>query len=308
MIWPVVGLLAAGFSAWLLYRELRGISLDEIVLSVERIPLSHWFLAGAATLLAYAALAWYDRIALLHLGRYLSWMFVSLASFTSYALSHNIGASVLSGAVIRYRTYSSKGLTAAEVGVLVALCSFTFTLGNVMLGGLILVLKPDILPRFFDVPPGLSVGLGLVMLGLPVFYVIGALFRFRPLSIGGFHLYYPRPPIVARQLLVAPLELIGAAGIIYFALPSAGNPGFVTVLGVFLASFTVALISHAPGGIGVLEYVFVTALDGMDPADVVSALIVFRIFYLLVPLAIALVVVVIFERRQLMGALRRAAE
>ncbi|MCX4198802.1 FHIPEP family type III secretion protein, partial [Methylobacterium organophilum] len=41
---------------------------------------------------------------LLHLGvRHLSWLFVSLCSFTTYALSHNIGASVFSGALVRYR-------------------------------------------------------------------------------------------------------------------------------------------------------------------------------------------------------------
>ena len=97
----------------------------------------HWALAVAATALAYAALAWYDQIALLHLGRRLSWRFVGLVSFTTYALAHNIGATVLSGAVVRYRAYSTKGLGAAEIGVLVAFCSFTFTLGNLLLGGIV---------------------------------------------------------------------------------------------------------------------------------------------------------------------------
>ena len=101
------------------------------------------------------------------------------------------------------------------------------------------------------------------------------------------------------QLLLAPVELIGAAGIIYFSLPVEGNPGFLVVLGVFLVSFTVALISHAPGGLGVLEYVFLVALEDINKADVLAALIVFRVFYLLLPLALALVVVPLFERAQL---------
>jgi uncharacterized membrane protein YbhN (UPF0104 family) len=92
--------------------------------------------------------------------------------------------------------------------------------------------------------------------------------------------------------------LIGAAGIIYSALPEVGNPGFVVVLGIFLVSFSAALISHAPGGLGVLELVFVMGLPEMDQADVIAALLVFRLFYLLIPLAIALLVIPIFERTQ----------
>ena len=72
----------------------------------------------------------------------------------------------------------------------------------------------------------------------------------------------------------APLELLGAAGIIYFALPAAGNPGFFIVLGIFLASFSIALVSHAPGGLGVLEFAFVKAMPDTPRADLVAALLV----------------------------------
>ena len=84
----------------------------------------------------------------------------------------------------------------------------------------------------------------------------------------------------------------------YFALPADGNPGFVIVLGIFLVSFAAALLSHAPGGLGVLEIVFVTGLPDLDPADVLAALIVFRLFYLLVPFAVSLLLILVFERAE----------
>ena len=152
VLWPVVGLGAVAFSAWLLFRELKGLSLADVEAGLLAISLAHWVLAVAATALAYFALAWYDQIALLHLGRRLSWRFVGLVSFTTYAIAHNIGATMLSGALVRYRAYSTKGLTAAEVGVLVAFCSFTFTLGNLLLGGLVLLIDPDLLRRYVDLP------------------------------------------------------------------------------------------------------------------------------------------------------------
>ncbi len=95
------------------------------------------------------------------------------------------------------------------------------------------------------------------------------------------------------------MELIGATGIIYFALPEAGNPGFMVILGIFLASFSAALVSNAPGGLGVFELLFLKALPAMPSVKVLTALLVFRLFYLLIPLVFAIFVVIVFERRKL---------
>jgi len=301
LIWPTVGTFAIVLSGWLLYRELRGLSLADLADSFAAIPASGWILSGLCTLAAYAALAGYDRIALLHLERNASWLFITLCSFTTYALSHTIGASVFSGAVVRYRAYSSRGLTPQEIGVLVAFCSFTFALGVVLLTGLVLVAEPEITERIADlVPEGVSITTGYFLLGLVGFYVLGSWLGLRPLRIGSINLQYPRLPIVARQLIIGPVELLAAAGIVYFALPEAGNPGYFIVLGIFLISFSVALLSHAPGGVGVLELVFIMALPDMDPADVLAALLVFRFFYLIIPFLIAIVILLVFERSQLM--------
>src|SRR5580698_382074 len=182
--WPAIGLGAVAFSSWLLFKELRGISFSDVETSLAAISVLHWALAVLATLLAYGALAWYDRIGLAHLGRRLSWPFISLTSFTTYALSHNIGASVFSGAVVRYRAYSTKGLGMAEVGLLVAFCSFTFFLGSVLLGGLVLVVEPDIIGRWLPDLAWLGRLFGLLMLGAVALYIAGSLLHFRPLKIG----------------------------------------------------------------------------------------------------------------------------
>ena len=306
--WTVVGFCAVGFSLWLLIGELRGLSFDEVVSGFSAIPIRRWLLALASTVVAYAALAWYDRIGLAHLGHKLPWGFISIVSFTTYALSHNIGASIFSGAVVRYRAYSTKGLSAAEVGMLVAFCSFTFILGELLLGGLILTVAPDIVDRWTAFPHWAGRLAGLLMLAAVALYAIGSLRHFPPMRIGGFELVYPRPNILVRQLLAAPIEIVGAAGIIYFALPAAGNPGFFAVLGIFLGSFAVALASYAPGGIGVLEFCFLKGMPDIPAAEVLAALIAFRLLYLLIPLAFAIVAVFQFERGRLGEILRLRIE
>ncbi|WP_099558677.1 lysylphosphatidylglycerol synthase transmembrane domain-containing protein [Hartmannibacter diazotrophicus] len=301
-VWPIIGLGAVVLSAWLLYQELRGISFTDVIDSLAAIPAHNWLLAVAGAIVAYAALAWYDRIALLHLGRKIPWLFISIASFTTYALSHNIGASVFSGAVVRYRAYSSRGLSASEIGVLVAFCSFTFLLGTLLLGALVLIFDPYLVERLHKGTPLIvPVSIGLAMLALVATYVVGSWRGFKPLKIGSFAIHYPKTPVVIRQLLAAPVELMGAAAIIYFALPPDVGVSYFTVLGIFLASFSLALVSHAPGGLGVLEVVFVTAVPDLDKADVLAALIVFRLLYLLLPFAMSLVVVVLFERARFIG-------
>lgn len=310
-LWPLIGLVAVVVACGLLYRELRDLSLHTIWTSLLAIPPRRFFYAGLSTLVAYFALAWYDRIALIHLGiRHISWIFVSVTSFTTYALSHTIGASVFSGAVVRYRAYSSKGLSAAQIAVLVALCSFTFGLGTVFLGGIALTINPALLERLDEVLPGFLTNpaaarvVGLSLLGLVALYAVGSILHLPPLAIRKAKLEYPRPAIMIRQLIAAPLELLGAAGIIYFALPSQLEPGFLTVLAVFLASFSLALASHAPGGLGVFEFVFVTAMPDIPQANVLAALIVFRLFYLLIPFLVSLIVILLFERSRLAQAWR----
>ena len=301
VLWPVIGIAAVALSSWLLFRELKGLSLADVGAALTAISPGRWLLAVAATGLAYFALAWYDQIALDHLGHRLSWRFIGLVSFTTYALAHNIGATVLSGALVRYRAYSTKGLTAGEVGVLVAFCSLTFTLGALLLGGALLQFEPQLLGRYIAIPPWGARAVGAALLFVPWLYALGALLHLRPLDIAGLKLIYPRPPIAARQLLAGPLELIGAAGIIYFALPDAGNPGYFIVLGAFLASFSLALLSHAPGGLGVLELAFLKAVPDAPQAGVVAALLVFRLLYLVLPLIFSIIVVVLFERERIVA-------
>ena len=299
VLWPVIGVAAVGFSLWLLIRELRAVSLDEVEQSLAAITWQRWLMAVAATGVAYAALAWYDRIALAHLGFKLPWPFIAAVSFTTYALSHNIGMTMFSGAVVRYRAYSTRGLSLTDVGVLVGFCSFTFALGTILLSSVVFLSQTDAMAVLLHLPPAGVRTAGLVMLAFVALYLLGSALHFRPMRLGSFRLVYPNPGIALRQLMAGPLELVGAAGIIYSALPAADNPGFIVILGVFLASFSAALLSHAPGGLGVLELVFVTALPDMNKPDVLAALLVFRLLYLLVPLGFGIIAVLVFERGRL---------
>ncbi|CAN1531547.1 COG0392 Predicted integral membrane protein [Rhabdaerophilaceae bacterium] len=333
LFWPILGLGAVLLSLEVLYSKLwkealegaaddaarslmqksglfesLGLIITQIGGKLTAIPMHGYLLAALSTLFAYWALAWYDRIALIHLKKTqgISWLFITLCSFVTYAISHNIGGSVFSGGMVRYRAYTSKGLSAAEVAVLVALCSFTFAFGTILLGGAVLVLKPFLLKPMLPLAEPLVMLIGAGMIAFCLLYTIGAWLKFNPLVIKGFKLEYPGLHIVWRQWIAAPMELLGAAGIIYFALPEQGNPGFIVVLGAFLLSFAAGLLLQVPGGVGVMEGVFLALMPSIPASEVFAALLVWRLFYLLIPLALSLPVVLLFERGEM--AKKKAAE
>ena len=187
----------------------------------------------------------------------------------------------------------------------------TFALGVLLIGGLVLVGEPQELRRVGGMLPRVLTNIGVArLIGVASLvavgaYVFGSIKGLPPLRVGRIEVAYPRGGIAARQLLAGPLELMGAAGILYFALPPAGNPGFLVVLGIFVGAFTAALASNAPAGAGVFDLLFINALPTIPKAKVLAAVLVFRLFYLLVPLLFAIVVVILFERRRLRQVLHK---
>ena len=141
-------------------------------------------------------------------------------------------------------------------------------LGTLLLSGIILIFDPTSLAGLKGMVPAVLLDpvaariLGAGFVGIAALYIAGSVLRLPPLTVMGLRIFYPRPAITLRQLVAAPLELLGAAGIIHFALPD-GGPAFFTVLAVFLASFSAALLSNAPGGLGVFELVFITAMPSV---------------------------------------------
>jgi uncharacterized membrane protein YbhN (UPF0104 family) len=327
-LWPAIGLAAVIWAMRLLYLRLKaevastaavkaeldagtvwqnlGVIARVIGAKIAAIPPEAFALAAVSTLVAYLALGWYDRLAMIHLGRErnATFSYAAITAFVTYALSHNIGASVLSGGAVRYRAYTAKGMTGGEVAVLVALCTFTFALATAFMMGLALVVAPDLLHPLtklspaFDIPDGIVRLIGAGLLAACALYIAGAFAGLRSFEIAGQRISYPGPRIVALQVVFAPLEIAGAAGIIYFALQADPHPGYFLVLGAFLLSFSAGLISQVPGGVGVMEAVFLALMPDVPASSVFAALLVWRLFYLILPLVVSLPIILAFERAQ----------
>ena len=225
------------------------------------------------------------------------------ASFLAYAIANNVGFAMLSGAAVRYRFYTRWGVTAQELSRIVFSYSVTFWLGLLALGGISLVTSP--LPgarhRAQLVAP-----VGWLLLLTSVAYLVAVVVRREPIRFGKFELPLPSPRIGFAQLGVSALDWALAAAVLYVLLPQS-DLSFLGLLGAFLAAQLLGLASHVPGGVGVFEGLMVLLLKPfLSSGQLLPALVVYRAIYYLLPLATALVVLVVDELRQRRGQAARA--
>ena len=95
-----------------LYHILRDIDPDELLDAIEATDWRTLIIAGLFVAAGYLTLTFYDLFALRTIGRpEVPYRVAALAGFTSYAVGHNVGASVFSGGAVRYRIYSAWGLS-----------------------------------------------------------------------------------------------------------------------------------------------------------------------------------------------------
>ena len=294
---PFVGAALFGIAVWVLGRELDRIGFAALTASLASVPRGSLALALGLTALDYFVLTCNDQLAFTYARVQVNRARIALASFIGYAVSNNVGLALLSGASARYRFYSRWGVTPGELSRIVTFYSGTFWVGLLLIGGASLAFAPSaglnsVIPR------PVTLGAGLVGLATVAAYVVLCLRRTGPIRIRRFEVVLPGRSLMAAQLVVSTLDWLLAAAIVYALLPEP-RPPLLTVTGAFAAAQLVALASHVPGGLGVFEGMMFLILDGnVAPSGLAPALFLFRVIYYLLPLAAALVTLLVDEARE----------
>jgi len=284
---PLIALVLFGVALWLLQRALNQYRYQDVAAYFRGLPPWQLLAALIATALAYGVATGYDWLALRYIRRPLRWRQVGFAAALAYAFSNSVGLSLLASGSLRYRLYSSWGLTAVEVAKIVAFTTLTFWLGILTVGGAVLAWDPLDLRTV----PYLNLDthrLGLLMLALPLGYVLVGSWRRQPLKLGPWRLPAIRPRLSLPQLAVGALDWLMASGVLYILMASLGPVSYGQVLSVFLIAQVVGLLSQVPGGLGVFESLVLLLLGHRLPAaDLLGALLAYRVIYYLIPLGLA---------------------
>ncbi len=305
------GLLLLVGAIWVVHREFRNLSVADVERAMQAIPVwALWWGAGL-TVAAYLVLAIYDWLGARYAGRPSSWGRALLASFCGYSLAHNLGFAAVSGAAVRFRLYSAWGYSPLEIGKVVGFTSLTFGLGGMALGGMVLLVEPEVLPWAGDHLPRWLLQLASVPLfGVVLAYILLSRFR-RSIRVFGHDVELPGVRMAIAQSLLATVDVAVTAAIFYVLLPPAEGLTFIRFIGIYLAAYALGITASVPGGLGVFDGAIIIGLAPyMGAAEVVGALLVFRLYYYIVPLFIAGALFAGFEigqRRDSLKALSRGA-
>jgi uncharacterized membrane protein YbhN (UPF0104 family) len=292
----LISLTMITIAAIVLYRILRDIDPDALLDAIDATDWKTLIIAGLFVVAGYLTLTFYDLFALRTIGRAeVPYRVAALAGFTSYAIGHNVGASVFSGGAVRYRIYSNWGLSVIEVTKICFLSGLTFWLGNATVLGLGVLRAPQAARAIDQLPLWCNRTIALVILTLLVAYVAWVWVKPRVIGRDGWQVTLPGGPLTLIQIAIGIIDLACCAAAMYMLVPDEPNLGFVTVAVIFVAATLLGFASHAPGGLGVFDAAMMVALWQFDKEDLLAGLLLFRLLYYIIPFVISLAVLGIRE-------------
>ena len=285
-----------GISVYVLANILKDVDFARVASNVRAMPASQvgWavlFVAGA-----YATLTGYDFFAVRTIGaNHVPYRIAALASFTSYAIGHNIGATAVSGGAIRYRIYSQFGLGVIDVAKICFLTGLTFWLGNFAVLGGGMAYRPEVPGRILQLSGETVRGIGIAALVLLCAYVAWASRRPRAIGIRNWSVRLPGGSSTLIQIGIGVADLGCSALAMYSAIPSPVEGELLTIAIAFVSATLLGYASHAPGSLGVFDAAMLVALPGVPKEELVAGLLVFRALYFLLPFCLALLTMACWE-------------
>lgn len=278
----LVALLVLGALA-LVANVLRQFSLDDVGAALRRLSAANLALAALCTAGSYLALTGFDYLGVRYAGGRLPWRRVALASFTSLSIGHTVGLSALSSGAVRYRFYSRYGLGPAAVAKVILFSAATVALGELALASLALLINAELAARILGTDPATTRLLGVAGIGVLAGYVALAATIRPSITIRSWRFEWPHWRLAVGQIAVGGTNYLLVAAAVKAAIGPVPGLDYATVATAYVLANLTALMSHVPGGLGVIEAVIVTLLPG---APVIGGLIAFRVIYFLVPLAL----------------------
>ena len=251
--------------------------------SYRQMALAIFFVA-----ISYLVLTGYDSLGFRQLGYKVPYRTTALGSYTSYAVSFTLGFPLITAGTVRYWIYSSIGIGAKTIASLTLIAGVTFWLGMGAVLGLCLVLKPAEIAELSRLPITMNRLLGMGILSAGIAYLYWVSRKPRALTFQGWSMILPNVRVSLAQLTIGALDVCAAGAALYFLLPQGYGISYSTFMAAYVFGCILGIISHAPGGLGVFEATILLALPGIPSEQLLGSLLLFRVWYYIIPFIIAL--------------------
>lgn len=271
----------------IVHHELKPHTIAELINDLQEMPLSVILLGLLLTAVNYLVLTGYDFLALHYLGKSLPRRNVILASLISFSISNNTGQALISGSSMRYRFYSRLGLSGMDIIKFSLFVSLTYALGATTLFGITTVTSIQLIQTPASMVKAVRLLFWIVPAALAAYWSMVVL-RKTPFIVRNMEITLPGPGLSLGQTVVAMVDLILSALILYLFVRVHVDLSLHTFLAAYIAAQILGLFSQIPGGLGVFEGTFLYFLGENVPASpVFAALLVFRLVYYFIPLLLS---------------------
>jgi uncharacterized membrane protein YbhN (UPF0104 family) len=295
------GMLVIGFGAasYLLYQTFREHSLSEIVESVRAIPTVHLAIALLYAFGSYLCLTGFDWAGVRYVKNDLPYPKIGLASFIALSIGQSVGLSGLSSGALRYRYYAHWGMNTEDVAKIVLLSGVTVGIGMAMLTGIIMVLNPSDAASVLRLGEGVVVGIGIGCIAVTAGYLALAAFARTPVKIRKWTFQMPTLRIAIAQVVIGTINFALVSACLREVMAASADVSYLKAATAFVLANLAILITHAPGGLGVLE---ATVRHVMGDQASIGSLVAFRVIYFFIPffigLPLSLIVEAVFRTRK----------
>jgi uncharacterized membrane protein YbhN (UPF0104 family) len=295
------GTLVIGFgiAGYLLYLTFREHSLSEIIQSVRDIPTVHLLLALAFALGSYICLTGFDWAGVRYVKSDLAYPKIALASFVALSIGQSVGMSGLSSGALRYRYYAHWGMSTEDVAKIVLFSGVTVGIGMAVLSGIVLVLNPKDAASVLHLSENAIMAIGFGCFLITAAYLGLAAFLRTPLKIRKWTFQMPDIRIAIAQVVIGTINFALVAACLREVMAASADVSYLKAATAFVLANLAILITHAPGGLGVLE---ATVRHVMGDQASIGSLVAFRVIYFFIPffigLPLSLIVEAIFRARK----------
>jgi glycosyltransferase 2 family protein len=298
-----LGLGIVGISLYVLSHLLQDIEPSRVLAAARATPPRSIASAIFFIACAYGTLTFYDYFALRMIGaNQVPYRIAALASFTSYAIGHNIGATAFSGGAVRLRIYSYYGLGVVDVAKICFLTGLTFWIGNLVVLGSGMTYRPEVSSLILQLSPGVVRALGIVALAVLSGYIAWVWRKPRSFGRNGWRVVLPGGLSTLIQVGIGLADLTFSSLAMYSLVPSVPQDDFITVAIACVSATLLGFASHAPGSLGVFDAAMLVALPDVGKEELVAALIIYRVFYFMIPFVIALLIMAYWELTLFLGS------
>jgi glycosyltransferase 2 family protein len=301
-----LGLTIVGISLYVLSHLLQDIEPSRILAAVRATPPPSIASAIFFIACAYCTLTFYDFFALRMIGaNHVPYRIAALASFTSYAIGHNIGATAFSGGAVRLRIYSYFGLGVIDVAKICFLTGLTFWIGNLVVLGTGMAYRPQVSSLILQLSPPVIRVIGVAALLVLSAYIAWVWCKKRSFGRDGWRVTLPGGLSTLVQVGIGIADLTFSSLAMYSLVPSVPQDDFITVAIACVSATLLGFASHAPGSLGVFDAAMLVALPDVGKEELIAALIIYRVLYFMIPFAIALLIMAYWETTLFLESARR---